>query len=136
MLKKEYISTVALFIAIVALGVAFNIDKNQIAFSGSTDDYFDAKGGFKVNGTTVIDSSGNVDGAVTSGSASTFASTVAITATTTISDGLSLRNTTGLCVDFYATSSATIVHLTASTTPTLPEGAAGIITFDYGPCSI
>lgn len=66
--------------------------------------------------------------------AALFASTVGVTATTTLSDGLNLDNP-GICINFFATSSATRTHFTASTTGTLPAGAAGVITFNYGPCA-
>lgn len=60
-------------------------------------------------------------------------------ATTTLSDGLSLRNSTGLCLDFYATSTATIVKMVASSTAALTGQTtenAGVMLLQYGACSI
>lgn len=57
-------------------------------------------------------------------------------ATTTVDNGLNLFNTAGFCVNFYATSSATELHLVASTTGTLPHGAAAAITANYGACGV
>jgi hypothetical protein len=53
---------------------------------------------------------------------------------TTNYDALSLDKAP-LCFNFYATSTATRLKLTASTTATLPAGAAAIMTADYGSCT-
>lgn len=40
---------------------------------------------------------------------------------------------TGLCFNFYATSTATVGKMTASTTATV-EGVDGVMMFEYGSC--
>lgn len=50
------------------------------------------------------------------------------------SSTLKLTNGT-FCTNFYATSTATALHLVASTTPTLPHGAAAVVTANYGACT-
>jgi hypothetical protein len=40
-----------------------------------------------------------------------------------------------LCINFFATSTATALELVASTTATLPNGAAAVITANYGTCA-
>lgn len=40
-----------------------------------------------------------------------------------------------ICAEFYATSTATLLHFVASTTPTLPHGAAAVMTAAYGTCN-
>jgi hypothetical protein len=85
-MTNKYISMVALAVAIVAIAIVWNPAPK---LSGSTDDFFDAKGGFKVSGTTVIDSSGNIDAPVTS-STGTFSSTLSVTGATTLSSGIIL----------------------------------------------
>ncbi len=55
-------------------------------------------------------------------------------ATSTLSDTVNLNNG-GICINFYPTSTQTRAHITASTTGTLPSGAAGVLTFDYGACA-
>jgi hypothetical protein len=42
-------------------------------------------------------------------------------------------NTTGFCIDFYATSTATRTKMVASTTATV-EGTDGVMIFQYGSC--
>ncbi len=39
------------------------------------------------------------------------------------------------CIQFYATSSATVLKMVASTTATLPHGAAAVMTANYGTCA-
>lgn len=53
-------------------------------------------------------------------------------ATTTVETTLILDDAT-FCVDFYATSTDTRVHMTASSTATI-EGTDGVIMFEYGGC--
>lgn len=64
----------------------------------------------------------------------TFSQTVGVTATTTLSDTINFDNP-AICINFYATSSATRLHLVASTTATLPNGAAAVMTAAYGACT-
>lgn len=53
---------------------------------------------------------------------------------TTISGITTLTKST-FCINFYATSTATVLHMVASTTATLPNGAGAVITANYGSCS-
>lgn len=55
-------------------------------------------------------------------------------ATTTATGALNL-NASALCVNFYATSTATRLKLVASTTATLPNGAAAVLVAQYGLCT-
>ncbi len=61
-------------------------------------------------------------------------STLGVDATTTLKDTTAFTNS-ALCINFFATSSATQLHLTASTTGVLPVGAAAIMTADFGECT-
>lgn len=65
--------------------------------------------------------------------ATTLSSTLGVTSTTTIADGLKLTNP-GICIEFYATSTATKLHMVASTTATV-EGSDGIMLIEYGACA-
>lgn len=90
--------------------------------------YMDTGYGYYVNGTEVVGSSREV-----------AASTLSASATTTLSDGLELRNSTGLCVDFYATSTATKVKMVASSTAAITGQVtenAGVMLLRYGACTI
>ena len=58
----------------------------------------------------------------------------AVTTTGGITTNTLASSRSTLCFDFYATSTATQDHMTASTTGSLPAGAAGVMTFDYGSC--
>lgn len=89
----------------------------------------DAGGDFESDVAAVLNSTLHLVGA------GTFDSTLSVTATTTLSDTVNLNNP-GICINFYATSTATRVHFTASTTAPLPTGAAGVMTFDYGACAL
>lgn len=60
---------------------------------------------------------------------STFSS-----ATTTVSGQVNLTKN-HFCFNFYATSTATELHMVASTTATLPHGAAAVMTANYGACA-
>lgn len=72
--------------------------------------------------------------AITTGNFSVDAGTANISATTTLADTVQFTNP-ALCVNFYATSTATVLHLVASTTATLPAGAAAVMTANYGACA-
>lgn len=122
---------VAVVIVVLAVLVGGNNNQPGATFSGTTSSFLDAKQGFRVNGTTVIDSSGNVDAPITS-STGTFSSTLAVTATTTLSSSLTLNQATA-CINLYATSTATRISLVFPTT-----GATstynGTVYFQYGSC--
>ena len=81
----------------------------------------------EVRGTTLT-----ITGAQTLTGASTLSSTLGVAATTTLADGLKLTNA-GICIELYATSTATKGHMVASTTATI-EGVDGVIMFAYGAC--
>lgn len=55
-------------------------------------------------------------------------------ATTTVSGQVNLTKN-HFCFNFYATSTATELHMVASTTATLPHGAAAVMTANYGSCA-
>ncbi len=61
-------------------------------------------------------------------------STLDVDATTTLKDTVNFDNA-ALCINFYATSTATRLHLVASTTAVLPAGAGALMTADYGVCT-
>ncbi len=63
----------------------------------------------------------------------TITGTLGVTATTTLADTVRLTNP-AICVDFFATSTATVSHLVASTTATI-EGVDGVMMFAYGACA-
>lgn len=112
--------------ALIVMAFVMLVGGNQSAYGGSTSATWTAA--------NLVS-----EGTITSSGAATLASasvtdTLGVTGTTTLSDGLNLNNA-GLCVNFYATSSATRVHLTASTTGTMPGSAAAVMTVDYGSCS-
>ncbi len=73
-----------------------------------------------------------ITGAQTLTGASTLSSTLGVVATTTLADGLQLTNP-GICIEIYATSTATKGHMVASTTATI-EGVDGVMMFAYGAC--
>lgn len=65
----------------------------------------------------------------------TFGGAVTMSATTTLSDTVNFDNP-GICINFYATSTATRLHMIASTTATLPNGAAAVMVAGYGACAL
>lgn len=100
-----------------------------------------SKLGASVFGNTELSTDGNaiIGGTLSVAGATTFTGAPTFSATTTISDGLQLRNSTGLCVDFYATSSATKVKLVASSTAAITGQVtenAGVMLLQYGSCVI
>ena len=71
---------------------------------------------------------------VTVTGAVTQSSTLAVTATTTLSDTVNFNNP-GICINFYATSTATRLRMVASTTATI-EGVDGVMMMEYGACAL
>lgn len=59
--------------------------------------------------------------------------TLNVNSTATIGGSLKVLATTG-CIQFYATSTATSLYMVASTTGTIPPGAAAVMTANYGTC--
>ena len=125
------ISLALAVVAIVIAGFAL-LETGKLPSFGSTDCTTTTclSGGLAVtSGNLSVDS-----GTAAVSGAATLSSTLAVTATTTLSDTVNFNNP-GLCINFYATSTATRLHLTASTTPTLPKGAAAVMTANYGACA-
>lgn len=124
---KENAGWIALVILAI-MGVVTYFGGSQL-FGTTCDQITCIDGGLRItNGP--LESTGNI---VDSGNLS-VTGTLGVTATTTLSDTVNFNNP-AICINFYATSTATRVHFTASTTPTLPAGAAGVMTFDYGACT-
>lgn len=73
--------------AVISLVIVLSGCSGGERLGGSTSDSFDADGGFLVDGTTVIDSNGNVDGTITSDTG-TFSSTLSVSGETTLGDKL------------------------------------------------
>ena len=132
MIKNIITGVIAVILAVVA-SLAL-VGNNQPNLKGTTNyDDIDVSDGYAVDGTTVIDGSGNVDAPITS-TTGTFSSTLSATATTTLSDTVNFNNG-GICINFYATSTATRLHITASTTATI-EGVDGVMMMEYGACAL
>ncbi len=66
--------------------------------------------------------------------ATTLYSTLGVSATTTLSDTVNFNNP-GICINLYATSTVTRLHMVASTTAPA-NGAAGVMTLEYGACAL
>lgn len=64
-----------------------------------------------------------------------YYSNLPITTTGLLTASSSQLSAKKVCFQFYATSTATLLHMTASTTPTLPHGAAAVLTANYGSCN-
>ena len=132
MIKNIITGVIAVILAVV-ISLAL-VGNNQPNLKGTTNyDDIDVSDGYAVDGTTVIDGSGNVDAPITS-TTGTFSSTLSATATTTLSDTVNFNNG-GICINFYATSTATRLHITASTTATI-EGVDGVMMMEYGACAL
>lgn len=116
-MDKSTISLGGAVIAGIIAIIALFSGGGEATVGGTTQSYFDAQQGFRVNGTTVIDSSGNFDGAVTSGSDSTFAGTVSIqdTASSTLYVGDNgASDNAGCLVLGDSAATGTAVYITAS----------------------
>lgn len=79
------IASIALIVSIIGL---FTGGSNQLGYTGEThfSGPLDTTEGYKVDDTIVIDADGNVDAPVTSGSASTFASTITVSGDSILAD--------------------------------------------------
>jgi len=100
-------------------------------YSNVTKDFAE---GISVDGTVVIDGSGNVDAPITS-SIGTFSSTLGVTGASTFGSDVTITTTNTAtssvsvgCIETYATSTATVMRLSATTTP-------GFAVWVYGACS-
>lgn len=81
------------------------------------------------NGATTLASTLDLTGAAT------LSSTLSVTATTTLSDTVNFNNP-GICLNFYATSTATRMHMTASSTSLVNGVSTGVMLIDYGACAL
>ena len=88
-------------------------------------------GGISLGGTTNFDSLTLSDNLVVDGT-STLTGATALTGAVTLVDALILTES-AFCIDFYATSTATQLSMTASSTATI-EGVDGVMMFNYGSC--
>lgn len=75
------------------------------------------------------------DGTSIFNGAITNESTLAVTATSTLSDTVNFNNP-GICINFYATSTATRMHMTASSTSLVNGVSTGVMLIDYGACAL
>jgi len=89
--------------------------------SDTNFDSIDTTDGYKVDGTTVIDGSGNFDGAVTA-TTGTFSSTLGVTGATTLSSTLAVTGATTLTGQVTLKEKSTTV--TASTTLTAAQSGS------------
>ena len=125
------IKTIGLVIAGVVVGVLLSgvFGSSESNVGGRYNNVeVDFAEGISVDGTTVIDGSGNVDAPITTSTltttgASTFGADVTITTSNTATSSIEVG-----CIDTYATSTDTAVRLSATTTP-------GIAYWSYGTCS-
>jgi len=121
---KIIVGVIAGIVVGLLLSALFNPSLGGV-YSTTQQDFAE---GISVDGTTVIDGSGNIDAPITS-STGTFSSTltvggdVTITTTNTATSSIEVG-----CIDTYATSTETAVRLSATTTP-------GIAYWSYGSCS-
>lgn len=99
-------------------------------YSNATQDFSE---GISVDGTTVIDGSGNVDAPITS-STGTFSGTLGVTGASTFDSDITVTTSNTAtssaefgCWDSYATSTETAVRLSATST--------GTAVWVYGTCS-
>jgi len=72
---------------------------------------------------------------VTVTGAVTQSSTLAVTATTTLSDTVNFNNP-GICINFYATSTATRMNMVASSTSLVNGVSTGVMLIAYGACAL
>lgn len=127
---KSYLPYLAIIISVIAVVFAF---QQVPSLGGYTAGYWDSADGYKVDGTTVIDGSGNVDAAITSGSNSTFAGTLTVSGETnldTLVYGGDDTSLTATDTDFALTAAqvcnSSILEITPATTVnmTLPTASA------------
>lgn len=119
-MNKANIALIVAVVAVVIAGYGLLSSGKAATMFGSTDC------------TTTTCLTGGLG--ITTGNFSVDAGTASVSATTTLSDTVNFNNA-ALCINFYATSTATRLHLTASTTGTLPAGAAAVMTANYGACT-
>jgi hypothetical protein len=91
------------------------------------------KGGMTNLDDLTVTSLTNTGASIVSG-AESVTGTLGVTSTTTLSDTVNFNNP-GICINFYATSTATRLHMVASTTATI-EGVDGVMLMGYGSCAL
>lgn len=111
----EWVNTglIALVVILVLVG------GQSVSVGGSTADFFNADGGFQVDGTTVIDGSGNVDAPITTTSATVGASGTAVARVNTGTCYIKPRATT------IVASSTAIVDCQGTAAVGAPWGSGG-----------
>lgn len=122
--------TIGVVLAIVIAGFALFRGSITNAILGSATvctDGYTCLTNLEVQGNLITDGTLSAVGLSTLGSSS-------LTGTTTMSGAVNF-NAPVLCINFYATSTATRLKLVASTTPTLPNGAAAVMVAQYGSCT-
>lgn len=126
-MNKNYIYT-GIVILILVLGYwAFHSSKTSTFGATSCTSITCLSGGLRL----VSDGGGAFESDV----ATSLTSTLAVTATTTLSDTVNFNNP-GICINFYATSTATRMHMTASSTSLVNGVTTGIMLIDYGACAL
>lgn len=121
---SETIKSVGLVLAGIVVGLLVAAVLNG-GFTGGgvySNVQKDFSEGITVDGTVVIDGNGNVDAPITS-TTGTFSGDVTVTTSNTATSSIEVG-----CIDTYATSTATAVRLSATTTP-------GIAYWTFGTCA-
>ncbi len=98
----------------------------------------DVGGDFESDVAAVFNSTVNITGAVTAGAISASSLVVSglttLTGTTTVGQSIVMTETTG-CIQFNATSTATVGHIVLNTGSTTAVATAGLIGFAFGACN-
>lgn len=126
--------------ALVVLGIALVVGKQSVLLSGDTNfDSIDVTDGYKVDSTTVIDGSGNVDApitttTITTTATSTLGANLVVTQSNTATSSVQVQ-----CVQATATSTETPIRLTfgtiATSSPSYEGGnSQGHVLWVYGKC--
>ena len=116
---------------LIVAGIALVVGKQSVPLGGSTQSYWDAVGGFRVNGTEIISSS-----RAASFTTGTFSGDLTVTTANTATSSVEVG-----CLQTTATSTATPVRFvlssTGTTTATFGAGTAnGGVSWQYGTCPI
>jgi hypothetical protein len=127
-LKVGLIAFVAAFagalLAVMVVGGNGQSPAIPTAVGGYTEGDWDSAGGYKVDGTTIIDGSGQFPNDLTFNGGS---GAVNITTTNAATSSLTVG-----CINMYATSTLTAGKVTLS--PTLTASGTRVISWDYGTC--
>ena len=130
-MSKNIIFGVAGVIVGLLFATMFRGDGLGGVYSNVTMDFAE---GISVDGTIVIDGSGNIDAPITS-STGTFSGTLGVTGVSTFGSDITITTSNTAtssisvgCIETYATSTETVLRLSATTTP-------GAAVWVYGACS-